>query len=281
MPLPPGVPGRLRDPELIRRLMPLWEWLYRHYFRVETSGWEHVPPAGQVLFVGSHSGGLACPDLPMFLYDWFRRFGFERPVYGLAHVRVWQAYPLLAALAARVGAVPFHARTALELLRRGDSLLVYPGGGQDAFRPHRHRGRIHFAGRTGFLRLAIWHDLPLVPLISWGSHDTLLVIDDLYGLARGLHRLGMPWLLGLDPQVMPLYLGLPWGLALGPLPNIPLPAKIHTRVCPPIRFERSGHAASRDRAYVQACYGQVVASMQRELDGLREQARGAGRPRRS
>jgi 1-acyl-sn-glycerol-3-phosphate acyltransferase len=275
MSLPQGPPGRLRDPALIRRLMPLWGWLYHHYFRVETGGWEHVPPAGQVLFVGSHNGGLACPDLPMFLYDWFRRFGYDRRVFGLAHARVWQAYPPLAALAARVGAVPFHARQALQLLQQGESLLVYPGGGQDAFRPHRLRHRIHFHGRTGFLRLAIWHDLPVIPLISWGSHDTLVVLEDLYPLARRLNRMGMPWLLGLDPEVMPLYLGLPWGLALGPVPNLPLPAKIHTRVGEPIRFERSGHAASRDRHYVRACYRHVVDSMQRQLDALRQEVKGA------
>ncbi|MEA5421674.1 MULTISPECIES: lysophospholipid acyltransferase family protein [unclassified Synechococcus] len=276
-PDPDPHPGRQRDPDLIRRLMPLWGWFYRSYFRVQTSGWEHVPASGQLMFVGSHNGGLATPDLPMFLYDWFRRYGLERRVYGLAHAKVWQAYPFAADLAARVGAIPFYPRQALAVLRQGDSLLVYPGGGQDAFRPHRLRGRIHFGGRTGFLRLAIWHGLPLVPLISWGSHDSLYVIEDCYPAARRLHDHGMPWLLGLDPEVMPLYLGLPWGLAVGPLPNLPLPTVIHTRVCQPIHLPRSGHAASRDRAYVQACYDRVVGCMQTELDQLRAEVTGGRR----
>lgn len=263
-----------RDSLLIQRLMPLWGWFYRHYFRVETSGWGNIPPEGQMLFVGSHNGGLATPDLPMFLYDWFRRFGMGRKVYGLAHAKVWQAYPLAARLAAGVGAIPFHARLALAAIEAGDSLLVYPGGGQDAFRPHRLRGRIHFEGRTGFLRLAIWHSLPIIPLISWGSHDTLFVIDDLYPLVRSLHALGMPWPLGIDPEVMPLYLGLPWGIALGPLPNLPLPSKIHTRVCRPIHLPRTGYRASRDRSYVRWCYREVVNAMQQELDGLRLDAAG-------
>jgi len=257
-----------RDPEFIRRCMPLWQWFHRHYFRVRTSGWEQIPSTGQMMFVGSHNGGLATPDLPMFMVDWFRRFGYDRRVYGLAHAKVWQAYPLMAGLAARTGAIPFHPRLAMAVLERGDNLLLYPGGGQDAFRPHRDRGRIQFMGRTGFLRLAIWHGVPLVPLVSWGSHDTLVVLADLYPQARALHRLGMPWLLGLDPEVMPLYLGLPWGLALGPLPNLPLPVTIHTRVLAPIHFARSGHAASRDKAYVRSCYELVVNTMQAALDDL-------------
>lgn len=265
-------PGVLRDPQLIRELMPVWEWFYRHYFRVQTSGWEHIPRQGQLLLVGSHNGGLATPDLPMFLYDWFRRFGFGREVYGLAHAKVWQGHPAMAKLAARVGAVPFYPRNALVILNQGHSLLVYPGGGNEAFRPHRQRQQIQFSGRTGFLRLALWHSLPIIPLISWGSHDTLIVLEDCYARVQRLHGLGLPWLMGIDPEVFPIYLGLPWGLAFGPLPNLPLPARIHTRVCPPIHFDRLGHAASRDRPYVEACYQRVVVEMQRELDRLAELA---------
>jgi len=269
-------PAIRRDPRVIRRLMPVWEWFYRHYFRVRTSGWEHMPSRGQVLLVGSHNGGLATPDLPMFLVDWVRRFGTDRQVFGLAHAKVWQAFPVAADLAARVGAVPFHARQALALLEHGHSVLVYPGGGEDAFRPHRLRDRIHFGGRTGFIRLALWHELPVIPLISWGGHDTLVVLEDCTAQARQLNELGMPWLLGIDPEVFPLYLGLPWGLAFGPLPNLPLPARIHTRVCAPVVFERTGYAASRDRAYVQACYAQVVNHMQAELDRLVAESGGRG-----
>jgi 1-acyl-sn-glycerol-3-phosphate acyltransferase len=261
-----------RDPQLIRRWLPVWEWFYRHYFRVRTSGWEHIPPRGQLMLVGSHNGGLATPDLPMFLVDWFQRFGYERRVYGLAHAKVWEAYKPLADLAAGVGAIPFYPRNAMAVLERGDSLLVYPGGGQDAFRPHRLRRRIHFSGRTGFIRLSLWHGVPIVPLISWGSHDTLIVLDDCYARVQRLHDLGMPWLLGIDPEVFPVYLGLPWGLGVGPLPNLPLPARIHTRVLAPIHFDRNGYEASRDRSYVRACYAQVVERMQNELEQLAEEA---------
>ncbi len=248
--------------------MPIWEWFYRDYFRVQTQGWENIPPEGQLMFVGSHNGGVATPDLPMFLVDWFRRFGYDRTVYGLAHAKIWQVYPAIAEVAAKAGAIPFYARNALAVLDQGASVLVYPGGGEDAFRPHRLRDRIYFKQRTGFIRLALWHSLPVVPFISWGAHDTLIVLGDCYEQAKQIHDLGIPWLLGIDPEVFPIYLGLPWGLAFGPVPNIPWPTQIHTRVCAPIVFERSGYEASRDRDYVQACYRLVVEAMQKELDTL-------------
>jgi len=255
--------------------MPVWDWFYHHYFRVKTDGWENMPSEGQVLIVGSHNGGLAAPDMSMVMYDWFRRFGTERLAYGLMHRNIWLGYPELARLAAEMGAVIAHPQMAIAALQKGASVLVYPGGAQDVFRPHSRRNRIHFAGRQGFVKLALRYGVPIVPVISCGAHDTLMVLGDCYDQVRRLHEWGMPWLLGLDPEVFPIYLGLPWGLSVGPLPNWPLPMQIWTRVCAPIVFEQSGRSAARDRTYVQTCYHQVCTQMQHELDRLYQERENA------
>lgn len=257
-----------RDPKYIQSLMPLIGFLYRYYFRVQTSGWHHVPRQEKVLIVGSHNGGLAAPDMVMMMYDWFRQFGVERPAYGLMHPKVWQVSPELAQLVAKAGAIMAHPKMAYAALRSGASVLVYPGGAEDVFRPHHLRNKICFAGRQGFIKLALRENVPIVPVISSGAHDTLIVLADLYKVVQQLHEWGMPWLFGIDPEVFPIYLGWPWGLAIGPLPNIPFPVSIHTRVCPPIVFERYGREAASDRHYVNECYELVVSQMQQELDCL-------------
>lgn len=257
-----------RDPQVIEWLLPYWEWFYDYYFRVKTDGWQHIPSEGAALIVGSHNGGLAAPDMVMGMVDWFRRFGTQRLAYGLMHPTVWQAYPGLAQLAVKAGAIRANPKMAIAALRRGACVLVYPGGAQDAFRPYSQRHQIQFCGRKGFIKLALQEDVPIVPLISAGAHDTLCVVADFYEQAKQLHEWGIPWFLGIDPGVFPVYLGLPWGLAFGPLPNFPLPASIHTRVCPPIIFERYGREAARDRAYVSACYARVCQEMQEELEQL-------------
>ena len=257
-----------RSPQVIESWMPTWEWFYRYYFRVRTEGWHHINPEERVLIVGSHNGGLAAPDMTMVMYDWFRRFGTERPVYGLMHSNVWQVYPELSQLAAQMGAVLAHPKMAIAALQRGASVLVYPGGAQDVFRPYSQRHQIELAGRRGFIKLALRENVPIVPIVSTGAHDTLFVLADIYPLMRQLHEWGMPWLFDLDPEVFPIYLGLPWGLSFGPLPNWPLPVQIRTRVCKPIVFDRGGREAASDRAYVDACYHQVRRHMQAELDEL-------------
>jgi 1-acyl-sn-glycerol-3-phosphate acyltransferase len=257
-----------RDPQAIREVfMPAWKWLYENYFHVTTDGWEHVPD-GRVLAVGSHNGGLAAPDMFMLMYDWYRRYGTDRPAYGLAHAGVWQYFGYTSRLAVQAGAVVAQPKMAIAALQREATVLVYPGGAEDVFRPYHQRHKIEFAGRKGFIKVALRERAPIVPVISIGAHEGLLVLTDIYPFLSQLHERGIPWPFGIDPVVFPIYLGLPWGISFGPLPNIPLPTKIHTRICPPIEFERYGRAAANDRDYVDRCFTLVEQQMQAALDRL-------------
>lgn len=257
-----------RNPQIIQSWMPIWSWFYHYYFRVQTDGWHHLSRDEPVLIVGSHNGGLVSPDMIMMIYDWFRHFGTERLVYGLTHPHIWTINPRLAQEAVAVGAVRANPKMAIAAFQKGASVLVYPGGAQDVFRPHSQRHRIEFAGRKGFIKLALRQNVPIVPAISYGAHDTLMVLGDIYPLMKQLHQWGLPWPYNLDPEVFPVYLGLPWGIAFGPLPHIPLPIPIHTRICSPIHFNTYGRKAAGDRDYVESCYQQVLTTMQTELDQL-------------
>lgn len=257
-----------RDPKVIAELMPIWQWFYDHYFRVKTDGWENIPDT-QVLLVGSHNGGLAAPDMVMMMYDWFKHFGTERLAYGLMHPSAWFIYQPLAQIIAKAGAIRANPNMAIAALEKGASVLVYPGGAEDVFRLYCRRDKIELAGRKGFIKLALRHEVPIIPLISKGAHETIFVLAELYQQVKQLHDQGLfPWIFDLDPKIFPIYLGLPWILAIGPLPNFPLPCQIHTRVCKPIVFERYGREAAGDRLYVEQCYNQVVNEMQQQLDEL-------------
>ncbi|MGK7882237.1 MAG: lysophospholipid acyltransferase family protein [Crocosphaera sp.] len=257
-----------RDPKFIEQMMPYWKWFYDYYFRVKTDGWHHIPSQGPVLLVGSHNGGLASPDTSMMMYDWFRRFGTERLCYGLMHQSAWKINSPILDWAMKTGAVRAHPKMGIAALRKGASVLVYPGGAEDVFRPYKDRHKIELAGRKGFIKLALREKATIIPVISVGSHETLFVIGDCYEQLKILHEWGILRLDERDPQIFPIYLGLPWGLAFGPAPNIPLPIPMHTRVCPPIVFERYGRDAASDRRYVDACYDLVVRKMQQALDQL-------------
>ena len=256
-----------RNPQIIQSWMPFWEWLYKYYFRVTSDGWSHIP-SEKVLLVGSHNGGIAVPDMSMTMYDWFRHFGTHRRVYGLTHPSVWKISPSVGKIAEQIGAVVAEPQMAIAAFKSDASVLVYPGGREDVFRPHSQRNQIYFANRKGFIKLALRQQVPIIPIISHGAHDTLFILTDIYDLVKQLHDWGIPWMFDVDPEVFPIYLGLPWGIGIGPLPNIPLPVKIHIRILEPIVFPRSGRKASRDRDYVDECYETVMIKMQSGLDNL-------------
>lgn len=95
-----------------------------------------------------------------------------------------------------------------------------------------------------------------------------MVLGDFYKEAKQLHELGMPWLFGIALVVFPVFLELPWGLSIEPLPHLPLPVQIRTHVCKQIVFEKYGSEAARERDYVDACFDLVTNQMQQELDRL-------------
>ncbi len=268
---PPGtLTGRSlndRDPAVIDRLLPIFAWVYHHYFPVTVDGWEHVPD-GQVLLIGAHNGGLAVPDTVMLTYAWFARYGTQRSVYALMEPRMWTAMPGLARLATQVGTLRAEPRMAIAALDSGASLLIYPGGAKDVFRPFTQRHKIRLNNQHGFIKLALEYRLPIVPIVSNGAHETLIVLAEIHDQLEALAHGKFPWPLGFDPGIFPIYLGLPWGIAIGPLPNIPFPRPIHLQICPAITFERTGASAAQDQVYVHQCYLQVEQVMQQALDRL-------------
>ena len=59
--------------------------LIKRYFRAEVHGLDAIPPAGGALLVSNHSGGMFTPDVLVFAPAFYDKFGFDRPVYTLAH----------------------------------------------------------------------------------------------------------------------------------------------------------------------------------------------------
>ena len=252
-----------RDPRFVARLLPVLDLLLA-YFDPEVEGFEHLPAEGPMLIVSNHSGGIYMPDYWSFVRHWVRERGPAQPLYSLSYDLLF-AVPALRTMARRFGAVPADPGVASRLLERGHPVLVYPGGDQDDYRPWTERHRIDLRGRTGFVRLALRQQVPVVPLVALGSHDAIFVISRGERLA---HRLGIDrW---LRVNVLPLVAGLPWGVTIPPVPTVPLPAKVTLRVCEPFDWSGYGPGAAEDPGVVRHCYEEILGRMQSNLDQLVE-----------
>lgn len=259
--------GDRRDPSFLRAVRPVLD-LYASWFRPDVRGFERLPAHGPFLVVGNHSGGQTPPDLPVLLSAWWRERGEDEPVYALFHSFV-MGTPGVATVLGRGGAVEANREAAEEILRKGGVLLDFPGGDFDVFRPWRDRNHIDFNGRLGFIRLALRTGVPVVPSVSIGAHETVVVLARGERLARAL---GIDRLLRI--KVMPLVFGPPWGVVPGGIPTLPFPAKIVVELGEPFEWASEyGPEAADDDEIVQRCYTELTDTMQATLDRLATERR--------
>ncbi|MGV0742933.1 1-acyl-sn-glycerol-3-phosphate acyltransferase [Mycolicibacterium sp. XJ870] len=249
------------DPVLIRQVTASVRPLMRLWYRAEVRRVDRIPATGAALIVCNHSGGMMTPDVLIFGPAFYEHFGYDRPLHTLAHYGVLMGP--LSLVMNRLGVIEASPANAAAALGSGAVVLVFPGGDYDSYRPTFGANTIDFNGRTGYVRTAIEAGVPIVPAVSIGGQETQLF------LSRG-HRLAH--LLGLNRirlEILPVSVGLPFGLTVLLPPNIPLPAKIVTEVLEPIDIPAQ-FGAEPDVDEVDA---HVRAVMQAALDRLAENRR--------
>jgi 1-acyl-sn-glycerol-3-phosphate acyltransferase len=202
--------------------------IVNRYFRADVRGMESMPE-GPALLVSNHSGGMFTPDPLILGAEFYEKFGYERPLFVLAHNTVLMG-PLESHLL-RIGVVHASREIASAALNAGGVVLVFPGGDFDSYRPSSLNTVIDFNGRTGYITTALAAGVPIVPTVSIGAQQSQLF------LTRGM---GMAKKLGLDKRlrlkILPVSVGFPFGISVILPPNLPLPTKITTQILEPINL---------------------------------------------
>ena len=193
-----------------------------------------------VLFVANHGfGGIF--DLNVLAANAaLEDLELDRPVTFLTHQLAWTlgVGPVIEHLGAR----PASEESATEAFAAGNHVMVFPGGDLDAGKSYLHRNEIIFGGRSGFARLAIEQKVPIVPIVTAGAGESLLVLSDGRPLAKALRLDKL-----LRIKALPVSVSLPWGVnigAVGMVPYLPLPTKLHTTVLPAMKARRGEDAAA-------------------------------------
>jgi len=253
-PSPPvGVAGRsvelggdLLDLEPLLKMTWLFDSL-KKYFHYEVRGLERIPATKPALLVMNH--GLLVVDAVLLGLEAWRRNG--RVVRFLGAHFLFQV-PLLRKLFRTAGVVDGNPLTADELVERGDLVGVMPGGVPEACRPSSERYQLRWGERTGFIALALRHQIPIIPAFCIGNDDLYHVFSDGRSTREAL---------GLRGFQLPLFMGL------GPLP---LPAKLTHYIGEPIVFDE-GPQAAEDKQVLLRLQKRVKKAMEElKLLGLQE-----------
>ena len=254
-----GAPIFVRDPDFISRELGLLDGALR-WFAPEVLGLEHVPVEGPALVVANHSGANLMPDAGALYAALVRHRGIDHPTYSLAYDALF-AVPWLDSTLRRSGVLPASPANAEAALDQGAVVVVYPGGDWEACRPWTERRRVELHDHCGFVRVALRKRVPVIPAVAHGSHEAVFILTRGERLARavGLGRLRM--------NVLPIELGLPFGLAPAGLPTIPLPTKVTVQVLDPLDWS-AWYGREDDPAAVHRCYEETEAVLQHGLDRL-------------
>ncbi len=247
--------------DLIKWFFPRLKKILRRYFAYQVKGLEHIPD-GPLLIVGNHNAGLAFYEPFCFAPEWYEQRGDREALHVLVH-DVIMSLPLLGRFLAALGCVRATNEHTDILLDSGHKVVVFPGGNVEAFRPFSKRNQILFDGHTGFIRQALRHRVPMVPVVLLGGHRTSIILTDGRFIAR-LLRLNTI----LRSPTCPIFIGLPWIIGFGPIPHFPIPSLTTIQVLEPIYPERLGYSQedADNPQILGEIYALVVGKMQDAMD---------------
>ena len=238
------------DPELVQHVLaPLLRPLYRHWWRVELRGLEHVPGTGAALVVGNHAGTLPF-DATMVALALLDEHPAHRTLRMLAADLAF-TLPVVAPLARKSGNTLACNEDAQRLLEAGALVGVWPEGYKGLGKPFRDRYRLQRFGRGGFVEVALRTGTPIVPVAVVGSEEIYPMLTNLRRVAR---LLGVPYV-----PVTPTF------PLLGPLGLVPLPSKWVIEFCPPIETSGFGPEAVLDPMAVFDLTDQVRDTIQQTV----------------
>ena len=245
------------DPLYGQMWWPLFELLYRNYWRVESTGVDNVPASGRAMIVANHSGGSYAWDAVMI--STALHLEHRRPRYvHYVSTEFFYDTPFLSFDNRKKGAALACREDFVGLLERDLVVGVFPEGAKGFLKPSDKRYRVQRFGRGGFVQLAMMARAPIVPVAVVGGEELHFSLGNSRLLANLVNR--------LIPQEradsFPILLN-----------TLPLPVKWRIEFCEPIDMSSYGSEGAMDTLLVQQITEQVRSQIQEGLDrnlGLRK-----------
>jgi len=190
---------------------------YRHYFSVECHGVGNIPARGRAMLVGNHSGGVAIDGL-MVIASAFLEMNPPRLAQGMVEKFINQ-FPFASLWTNKTGQFTGLPEHAIRLLEEDRLLMVFPEGARGTAKLWKERYSLVDFG-TGFMRLALKTQTPIIPFGFLGGGDAIPTISN----ARTLGKL----------------LGVPYIPVTPYLVALPLPVKLEVFYGAPLVFQGTG-----------------------------------------
>jgi 1-acyl-sn-glycerol-3-phosphate acyltransferase len=164
----PSAPTKADVDAALRLMKPL-----RKVIKPKVYGIDNVPKK-RALLVGNHNT-LGVVDAPLLAAELWERGRMVRSLGDHAHFKI----PGWREALTQMGVVEGTRDITSELMRRGELVMVFPGGGREVNKRKNEQYKLVWKNRLGFARLAIQHGYPIVPFASVGAeHGIDIVLDN-------------------------------------------------------------------------------------------------------
>ncbi|MFC2176733.1 1-acyl-sn-glycerol-3-phosphate acyltransferase [Bacteroidota bacterium] len=251
------------DPELMRKIAHVYLPLLKSYYRAEFKGLENIPDT-PFLGVGNHLGMHFIPEY----YLWAGMYHSEErkvPMLTLVHHMVSHLASMLNLPMDSFGFIEATQAHAISALKKGYGLTVYPGGDRENGKPFKDRNKIDFFNHTGYVKMALKAQVPILPIVGIGGGETLFILNSGEKFAEwsGLKKYA-------KIHTWPVYWSFPFGWHIGhfPLFSLPLPSQVTLSVLKPYYVDQFDPEDADDPAVVQHINQEIIALMQDEMDKL-------------
>lgn len=139
---------------------------------------------------------------------------------ALAEHATWKI-PFIRQVRLNMGVVDGTPKNAIRLLRDGHIVIVFPGGVREGLKSSGERYQLFWEGHTGFIKVAIAADVPIVPCFSVGIDHCHHVFANGYQLGKRLFKTYLPLPVFIGAGAMPFPVKLTHYVGEPIVPNLP------------------------------------------------------------
>ncbi|MCG3165089.1 MAG: hypothetical protein POELPBGB_00850 [Bacteroidia bacterium] len=255
--------GKSFNAKLVSNAAKLYLPVLEKYHRARFLGLENIPET-PFLGVGNHGGMHFMPESLL----WLTKYHSMNPdvhmvtlIHNLSHkLGKFLKLPL-----SDFGLIEANPEKALQALQSGFAATVYPGSDRDNSKPFSERNRIDFFDHTGYVKLALKAQVPILPVVGIGGAETVFVASsgEKIAEATGLKKF-------LKLHTWPVYWSFPGGWHIGHLPyfSLPLPSQITISVLPHYPVNEYKPEDADNAEVVQKINADIIKMMQAEMDRL-------------
>jgi len=195
-----------------------WFWFLRNvYWRINYEGMENIPATGRATFIANHRGFMPLDGVMHLSLILTHRGRIPRFLIINSLLR----FPFLCNFLTKLGGVIANQENAARLFAGENLVGIFPEGIRGSFLPYKKTYRLRDFSKSGFAKMAIEHQAPIIPAAVIGHAEIFPIIGriDWSYITR---EWGWPYL-----PIAPMF----------PLAPIPIPSKWHVRVLPPVPFQ--------------------------------------------